>query len=139
MVINKIYALEEVHTIAEWILNSCQNSKIFTFEGELGAGKTTLIKSICSQLGYNEEVTSPTFSIVNEYLSGKNYIYHMDLYRIKDLAELEDIGFDDYLCSGHYCLIEWPQIAEELLYDKKYKILISNVDENSRRITITTC
>lgn len=113
-------------------LNS--QNKIFAFYGDMGSGKTTFIKAICKELGVEEEVTSPTFAIVNEYYNKDNtLIYHFDLYRIENLAELLDIGFEEYIDSNAIIFIEWPQIAENMLPKATVNVNISVLD-NSRRI-----
>lgn len=116
--------LDDLNTIVLQILERCDQSKIFTFKGNLGAGKTTLIKKICENLGYHKEITSPTFSIVNEYVEDDLIIYHMDLYRLKDEGELFEIGFEDYLFSGYYNFIEWPQVAISILDMPHYAVSI---------------
>ena len=137
---NKIYisaSLEDLTILSAQILADCHATKIFTFTGQLGAGKTTLIKSLCVALGYNEDVTSPTFSLVNEYTSPQIKIYHMDLYRLKNIEEALDIGLEEYLYSGNYCFIEWPQVAEELLDEPYYAIKIEVDEFHQRKIEIT--
>lgn len=102
--------------VAGMILSSYPESRIFTFTGDLGAGKTTLIKGLCEALGVKEGTSSPSFSIVNEYRAPTGeQIYHFDLYRLKKERELEDIGFTEYIDSGAFCFIEWPELAEDLL------------------------
>ena len=129
--------LSELPALSEKILQDCKLSKIFTFTGNLGAGKTTLIKSLCAHLGYKGEVTSPTFSVINEYANETQIIYHMDLYRLKKIEEALDIGLEEYLYSGQYCFIEWPQIAEEMM-DESYYAVNMDVDELlKRKIEIT--
>ena len=118
-------SLNDLDQIVLQILNSCDQSKIFTFTGNLGAGKTTLIKKICENLGYHKDITSPTFSIINEYKEGDLTIYHMDLYRLKDPSELFEIGFEDYLFSSFYNFIEWPQVAFSLLDLPHYAVSIT--------------
>ena len=89
-----------------------QDNRIFAIEGDLGSGKTTLVKYICFQLNVVDSVSSPTFPIVNEYIcSNKMKYYHFDLYRIDNIDELFSLGFEDYISSGSYCFIEWPNIA----------------------------
>ena len=97
----------------------------------MGSGKTTLIKEICKALGSTDHMSSPTFSIVNEYKYTGGKIFHFDLYRLKNLEELLDIGFEDYVYSQNYCLIEWPQLAERYLQNQFIKINIST-SENIR-------
>ncbi|MDQ3101890.1 MAG: tRNA (adenosine(37)-N6)-threonylcarbamoyltransferase complex ATPase subunit type 1 TsaE [Bacteroidota bacterium] len=103
-------------TVARMILDSDPEARIFTFTGDLGAGKTTLVKGFCEALGVKEGTSSPSFSIVNEYRTMTDQqIYHFDLYRLKKERELEDIGFNEYLDNGAFCFIEWPELAEGLL------------------------
>jgi tRNA threonylcarbamoyladenosine biosynthesis protein TsaE len=106
----------------------------------MGAGKTTFIKAVCQELGVEDEVTSPTFAIVNEYSIDKvqsskfkvQCIYHFDFYRIKRLEEAYDIGFDDYIDSGNLCFIEWPELIEELLPEDAIRVEIEETDNGSR-------
>lgn len=104
----------ELPQAATEILKLAGNERIFLFQGEMGAGKTTLIKSICLKLGMTEMVSSPTYSIVNEYIYPGGKIYHFDFFRIKSQAEALDIGFEEYLSSGDYCFIEWPENISDL-------------------------
>lgn len=104
----------ELGDVANEILSIAEGMRIFMLTGELGAGKTTLVKGLSATLGAEDNVSSPTFALVNEYGSGP-LIYHMDLYRIKSEAELAEIGFEDYLESGKYVFIEWPEIADSTL------------------------
>jgi tRNA threonylcarbamoyladenosine biosynthesis protein TsaE len=137
---SKIYhssSIEDLSVLSAQILTDCQQSRIFTFYGQLGAGKTTLIKSLCVALGYQEDVTSPTFSLVNEYTIAQNKIYHMDLYRLKNIEEALDIGLEEYLYSGYYCFIEWPQVAIELLSEPYYVIKIEVEKNRQRKIEIS--
>ena len=98
----------------------------------MGAGKTTFIKAFCKELGTADTVTSPTFSLVNEYEIENAVIYHFDFYRINKIEEAIDIGFDEYLYSGNICLIEWPENIEALLPEDTLHITIEIVDEKSR-------
>ncbi len=108
------------------------NQNVVLISGEMGAGKTTLIKELLSLIGVIDNVSSPTFSIINEYLiDNDELIYHMDLYRIKDIAELENIGFFEYVESGRTCLIEWGEIIEDLI-DSDYNKFTIIKDNNSR-------
>ncbi len=115
MIIEQV-TLEKLPEVANQIIAFAANHKLWLFYGEMGAGKTTLIKQICKELGIQEETSSPTFSLVNEYktLTGDT-IYHFDFYRIKSMEEAYDIGYEDYLFSGNICLIEWPEKMENLL------------------------
>ncbi|MEN0050273.1 MAG: tRNA (adenosine(37)-N6)-threonylcarbamoyltransferase complex ATPase subunit type 1 TsaE, partial [Bacteroidota bacterium] len=106
-----INQLAELPRVAQQLLTYAKAKKIITFTGEMGAGKTTLIQQICQQLGVQEAVTSPTFSIVNEYTNAQeDLIFHIDLYRLKSEEEAINIGIEEYLDQADYCFIEWPQI-----------------------------
>ena len=111
--------------------------KCFAFYAPMGAGKTTFIKAICEELGSTDVITSPTFAIVNEYgVTNCQSIYHFDLYRIKKMEELYDIGADDYFYSGNPCFIEWPEKAESALPDETIKITITPQNDGSRVVMI---
>ena len=116
---------------------SNKKSNIFTFEGEMGVGKTALIKIILKHLKVKDLVKSPTFSIVNEYLTSDNkIIYHFDFFRIKDKIEVINIGFEDYLDSSNFCFIEWPNSIKDLLPNDINKIKMEYVSETKRKIII---
>ena len=104
----------------------------------MGAGKTTFIKALCEQLGVCDMVNSPTFSIVNEYTDaeGQTLAYHFDLYRLKSVAEALDMGAEDYFYSGHYCFIEWPDVADALLPDNCAEASIEEADNGTRILTL---
>lgn len=111
---------------------------IMLFEGNLGAGKTTLVKLILKQLGVLDNVSSPTFSIVNIFeTEAKGEIYHFDCYRLKNLNEALDIGMDEYLDSGNICLIEWPDVMESLINESHWKVEIAHQNADSRYISIS--
>ncbi|MBS1650763.1 MAG: tRNA (adenosine(37)-N6)-threonylcarbamoyltransferase complex ATPase subunit type 1 TsaE [Bacteroidetes bacterium] len=128
-----VLTLKNITSISNEIL--LHQQKIILFSAPMGAGKTTLIKEICRQLGSVDNLSSPTFQIVNEYLGSKGSIYHFDLYRIKNSIELIDIGIEDYLFSDNYCLIEWPDIVKEFLPKNYLEVLIS-VKNDERKITL---
>ena len=131
----EINGLQELPGAAQQLLNFAGEEKIFVFEGSMGAGKTTFIKEVCLALGVSDLVSSPTFSIVNEYLTGDNLtVYHFDFYRIKDLQEAYDIGYEEYFYSGNICLIEWPEKIEPLLPEDYVKVHIETLSEQERRI-----
>ena len=116
---------------------SNKKSNIFTFEGEMGVGKTALIKIILKHLKVKDLVKSPTFSIVNEYLTSDNkIIYHFDFFRIKDKIEIINIGFEDYLDSSNFCFIEWPNRIKNLLPNDINKIKMEYMSEKKRKIII---
>jgi tRNA threonylcarbamoyladenosine biosynthesis protein TsaE len=123
---------------AKEILKQCGDRKILAFYGSMGAGKTTIIKAICEVLGTVDTVTSPTFTLVNEYMtSAGDALYHIDFYRIKRLEEVFDFGVEEYLTGDSYCFMEWPELVEEILPSERVNIRI-NVDENEvRTLTIS--
>jgi tRNA threonylcarbamoyladenosine biosynthesis protein TsaE len=126
----KSESLSDLGTAAKELLTFCGETKVITFSGTLGAGKTTFIKAICKQLGVEDLVSSPTFSIINEYRDSKNVpVYHFDFYRLKTTQEAEDTGCVDYFFSNNYCFIEWPQLIESLLPDEYVKVEITNTNE----------
>lgn len=127
-------SLKDISKAAQAILAFGKSTPIWLFEGQMGAGKTTLIKAICECMLVNSHVQSPTYSIVNEYATtrGEN-IYHFDFYRIKSEEEAMDIGIEDYFYSGGFCFIEWPSKVENLLPSKHLKVNIE-VDENGKRV-----
>lgn len=122
------------------ILNSvfefAKGRNIWLFTGDLGAGKTTMIQEILHYLGSEDKVTSPTFSLVNEYTIPEGKVYHMDLYRLNDPVEALNIGLLEYIDSGSYCFIEWPEIATTLFDDDSLKINIEILDLNERKINL---
>lgn len=122
---------------AQKVLEFAQNERFFIFEGDMGAGKTTFIKALAKALGVTEVVSSPTFSIVNEYEGKNGIIYHFDFYRIKNLQEAYDIGYEEYFYSDHICLIEWPEKVEELLPEHYVKIEITAPGETERLLSIS--
>jgi tRNA threonylcarbamoyladenosine biosynthesis protein TsaE len=126
----KSESLNDLGNAAKELLSFCAETKIITFSGTLGAGKTTFIKAICKEIGVMDLVSSPTFSIINEYRDRENTpVYHFDFYRLKTTQEAEDTGCMDYFFSTNYCFIEWPQIAERLLPDEYVKVEITNTNE----------
>ena len=130
------YNEAELQEVARKLISNFSHINVWCFEAEMGAGKTTLIKKICEELGVEDEMSSPTFSIVNEYLSSKEKeIYHFDFYRLEDIEEAIDIGIEDYLYSGNLCLLEWPAIIESLLPDEYLQISIKLVGQNTRSLT----
>jgi tRNA threonylcarbamoyladenosine biosynthesis protein TsaE len=131
-----VNSLSQLPQAAEAILANSAGNKIFLFYGEMGAGKTTLIKVLCETLGVTEQATSPTFSIVNEYIGRDSRIFHFDFYRLKNQTEALDMGYEEYFYSGAYCFIEWPEKIPDLLPDHYTTIRIEVLDSNSRSISI---
>ena len=126
---------EELCAVAKMILEK-YNSKIFLFYGEMGVGKTSFIKKFCKELGVTDIVSSPTFSIVNQYSNvNDEIIYHFDFYRTEKKEEVFDIGYEEYLFSSSYCFIEWPEKIEDLLPTNYLKINMK-LDDNNRIINI---
>ena len=124
---------KELDKVAEFICEHHLHNKIFLFYGEVGAGKTTLIKKICKYLKVEDNVTSPTFSIVNKYTYANNHIIsHFDFYRVENVDEVYNIGVYEYLDSSKFCFFEWPEVANEIFTDKYLKIFIRV--NNSKRI-----
>lgn len=125
--------------VVQPILDRASASGVVLFQGEIGAGKTTLIQQLCAHLGVKESVTSPTFSLVNEYhfpkVSGAiGRIFHLDLYRLNGFEELEGIGFEDYLYEGDYCFIEWPEIAKSLIPEGALWLQLEHQPDSRRKI-----
>ena len=129
--------LAELDAVANGLLEIGKNTPIWLFQGHMGAGKTTLIKSLCKNLNVVTLVHSPTFALVNEYItSDKKIIYHFDFYRIKDETEALDIGIEEYFDSGNLCFVEWPENIEGL-WPLQYLLLELNLEENGDRVLKT--
>ena len=131
----RIENIDQIRTAArEFIEKVLPEHSVIAFYGKMGAGKTTFIKALCAELGVNDEVTSPTFAIVNEY--GQN-VFHFDFYRIKRLEEVYDLGYEDYFYrKDALCLIEWPELIEELLPDDTLRVEISEEADGTRKLII---
>lgn len=129
----------DIATAARKFIEMMGDETVYTFTGEMGAGKTTFISALVAALGVDpEEANSPSFAIANEYRSDTTaeLIYHFDLYRLDSLEEVLDIGFEDYLDSGALCLIEWPEIVEDILPDDTVRVTVRVNDDNSRELII---
>lgn len=134
---NKLkYTLDTIHVVSDHIKDLVNNYTIFLFEGDMGSGKTTLIKQVVKDIGISENVKSPTFSLVNEYIENDLIIFHFDLYRINKENELDSIGFYEYLDSGKLCFIEWPNIAIQNINKDYVLIKISVTSDSEREIEI---
>lgn len=134
----QISSIDDLQKAAKEFISNIGSNKVFAFYGKMGAGKTTLIKAICEELEVTDTVASPTFAIVNEYRTKDNNepIYHFDFYRIKQLSEVYDMGYEDYLYSGNLCFIEWPELIEELLPEGTMKVNIETTEEGERIISL---
>lgn len=126
--------ISDIDTAAKIFVEKFGDKKIFAFYGEMGAGKTTFIKAVCKSMGVTETITSPTFSLVNEYETDNGMtIYHFDFYRIGNIEEVYDFGYEDYFFSDKMCFIEWPELVETLLPEDIVEVKIS-VDDNEQRL-----
>ena len=120
-----VSSVEQLSEVSAYLLTMRNEADVIAFYGSMGAGKTTLIKNLCHKMGVTDEVNSPTFAIVNEYVTEEGEsVYHFDFYRIKKLEEAYDIGFENYFDSGNLCLIEWPEMIEPLLPEKYLRVEI---------------
>lgn len=135
-----IESLEKIKEAAHQFVSEMGDNTVFAFYGKMGAGKTTFVKAICDELGVEDVITSPTFSIVNEYRSdiAGELIYHFDFYRIKKLDEVYDMGYEDYFYSGAICFIEWPELIEDLLPGNTVKVCIEEGNNGERKVTLST-
>ena len=143
----RINSLDTIREAAREFINHIGEARVFAFYGKMGAGKTTFVKAVCEELGSEDVITSPTFSIVNEYgisnhkksslnredLGGP--IYHFDFYRIKKLEEVYDMGYEEYFYSGALCLIEWPERIEDILPDDAVCVTIEEQADGSRLVS----
>jgi tRNA threonylcarbamoyladenosine biosynthesis protein TsaE len=135
-------SLGQLKEFARQFWNTVGDAKVFAFHGVMGAGKTTIIATLCHFKGTDDVVSSPTFSIINEYSFSENgtwkKIYHLDLYRLNSLEEVIQAGVEECLYSGEICMLEWPEKAPELLEDSTVHVFIEPVTEDSRRIKVET-
>ena len=130
------YDINEIDKVSKIIIELIKQKNIVLFSGPIGSGKTTLIKNVMHDLGFYEHVSSPTFSVINEYVLDYKMIYHMDLYRIKKVDELYEIGFEEYLRNGNLCLIEWPEIAIKMIEKDFIHIKLKEISKTKRSIDI---
>ena len=132
----QIKNLDEISAVAKEFVAALGNRTVVAFYGKMGVGKTTFIKAVCEVLGVTDVINSPTFAIVNEYMSGaREPVYHFDFYRIRRPEEVLDIGFYEYVDSGCLCLMEWPELIEDLLPDETVRVNITENDDKSRTLT----
>ncbi|MEI8271370.1 MAG: tRNA (adenosine(37)-N6)-threonylcarbamoyltransferase complex ATPase subunit type 1 TsaE [Paludibacter sp.] len=131
------FTLETIHQSAQQFINQIADRTVFAFNGKMGAGKTTFIKSICETMGVKETVNSPTFSIVNEYEAADGrIIYHFDCYRINKIQEALDLGAEEYLYSGNLCFIEWSENIAPILPDSLVNVDIEEIENGKRNVLI---
>lgn len=132
-----INSLDEYPKAAREFIRFMEKGRIFAFYGKMGSGKTTFIKSICEELGVEDTINSPTFAIVNEYEDrDMNTIYHFDFYRIKSIAEVYNMGYEEYFYGSAYCFMEWPELVEELLPEETIKVYIEENEDTTRTVRI---
>jgi tRNA threonylcarbamoyladenosine biosynthesis protein TsaE len=127
------YSLEEIDRVAKQLIDSFTHS-IVAMSGQMGSGKTTLVQAIVSQLGSDITVNSPTFGLVHEYNISNGKLIHMDLYRLEQERELEQLGFDDYISTGNLCLIEWPELAAKHIQGECHHVHIEWVNDYKRKL-----
>lgn len=134
----EIKDLDSIRAAAREFIAKMGESRVYAFYGKMGAGKTTFVKAVCEELGVQDVITSPTFAIVNEYETVPDgaSIYHFDFYRIKRLEEVYDMGYEDYFYSGCLCLIEWPELIEDILPDDAVRVHITEQPDGSRLVTL---
>ena len=131
-----INGLDTIRSAARQFIENIGSSRVCAFYGKMGAGKTTFVKALCEELGCDDVITSPTFAIVNEYTDGEQQpVYHFDFYRIKKLEEVYDMGYEEYFYSGALCLIEWPELIEDVLPDDTVRVTIEEQADGSRLLT----
>jgi len=129
-----IPSIESLPDVAAEFLRLTEGKRVFAFQGSMGAGKTTFVKSLCEKLGVCDTVNSPTFAIVNEYADpcGEIVAFHFDFYRLKSVEEAIDMGAEDYFYSGKYCFLEWPELVEDLLPEDALQVSITEQEDGSR-------
>lgn len=131
------FTIDNIQETAIQLLPALAGYRVFAFHGEMGAGKTTFIQALCKAMGVEDTISSPTFSIINQYKTRNGQtIYHMDLYRIKGEAEAINAGVEDCLYSGDICFVEWPQKAAAIFPEKTLHITITSVEDNARKLKL---
>ncbi len=129
--------LKDLPEAARKFLVLTGNNRIFAFYGSMGSGKTTIIKAVCEEIGATDLVSSPTFTLVNEYKTKEgSTLYHIDFFRIRNLSEVFDFGIEEYLSSGSYCFMEWPELVEEILPENTVRVKITVGNKEERHIHI---
>ncbi|MFW5656874.1 MAG: tRNA (adenosine(37)-N6)-threonylcarbamoyltransferase complex ATPase subunit type 1 TsaE [Bacteroidota bacterium] len=133
----EVKSLDDLPEAARKFINYIGQHTVIAFYGKMGAGKTTFIKAVCKELGVTDRVTSPTFALINEYtaMPAGQPVFHFDFYRIKDISEVYDLGYEDYFYSNNFCLVEWPEMIESILPEETLKVTITVNDDESRVIS----
>ncbi|MBI9062343.1 MAG: tRNA (adenosine(37)-N6)-threonylcarbamoyltransferase complex ATPase subunit type 1 TsaE [Marinilabiliaceae bacterium] len=132
-----IDSLEQINDVARAFLEKFKEERVFAFYGSMGVGKTTFIKALCEVMKVEDTVNSPSFAIVNEYqTTSEKVIYHFDFYRLKEMEEAYDMGYEDYVYSGHYCMIEWPEKIDALLPEGRLDLNLEELEDGRRKITV---
>ncbi|MCD8310628.1 MAG: tRNA (adenosine(37)-N6)-threonylcarbamoyltransferase complex ATPase subunit type 1 TsaE [Prevotellaceae bacterium] len=131
-----IRSLDELQAAARRFIDAMGSRTVFAFYGKMGVGKTTFIKALCEELGVTDVITSPSFAIVNEYRSERlgKPVYHFDFYRIKKIEEVYDMGYEEYFYSDALCLVEWPEMVEDLLPEDTVKVTLTETEKGMRRL-----
>ena len=132
----QITSLDQIAQAAREFVAAIGDRRVFAFYGPMGAGKTTFIKAVCEQLGVVDQVTSPTFAIVNVYEAPSTTVNHFDFYRIKRLEEACDMGCEEYFYSGDLCFIEWPELIDDILPDDTVRVTITIHPDGHRTVTL---
>ena len=131
----KINSLEEINSVAKQFIELVGGRRVFAMYGAMGVGKTTFVKAVCEELGVEDTITSPTFAIVNEYhTQNEKIVYHFDFYRIEDVQEAYDFGYEDYFYSNAMCFIEWPERIESILPSDVINLNFTEEEDGSRKI-----
>ncbi|WP_140937865.1 tRNA (adenosine(37)-N6)-threonylcarbamoyltransferase complex ATPase subunit type 1 TsaE [Sphingobacterium lumbrici] len=131
-----VHSLTELSAVAQRVISTFKNDRIFLFYGQMGAGKTTFINELCLELGVHDHTSSPTFSIINEYYSDNGSLYHFDFYRLKNESEAFDMGYEEYFYSGNYCFVEWSEKIPNLLPESYVTVEIKVSDNQHRTLYI---
>jgi tRNA threonylcarbamoyladenosine biosynthesis protein TsaE len=138
MNVQKEFTIQNIHAVAKEVWEQYHSYKVWAFDAAMGTGKTTFIHAVCDVLGVKDTVSSPTFSIINQYqIADGRTLYHLDLYRINDEEEAIQAGIEDVLYSGEYCMVEWPEKISSLLPDHTLRIHLATINQLKRHISIT--
>lgn len=132
-----IHSEKDIHRVAEEFLPLLEDHRVVAFYGNMGVGKTTFIKGLCRKMGITDPVTSPSFALVNEYIAADgSAVFHFDFYRLKNVEEVFDMGYEDYFFSSHICFIEWPEKIDEYLPGDRLDVYLTENTDNSRTLKV---